>query len=142
MEISTPDIKAKNQRLTVALGAQRHQVTGDAARLQQVFWNLLKNASKFTPNGGGISIRSRNEPGRIVIEVTDTGIGFEPEAAERIFDAFAQANEAVAREFGGLGLGLAISKATVDAHGGVLRAESVGREKGATFVVELPLGPE
>ena len=84
-------------------------------------------------------MRTRNEPGRIVVEVSDTGIGFEPEAATRIFEAFEQANAEVAREFGGLGLGLAISKATVDAHGGTLRARSEGRNRGATFTVELPL---
>jgi signal transduction histidine kinase len=109
-------------------------------RLQQVFWNLLKNASKFTPDGGAIRVTSRNEPGRVLVEIADNGVGFELHDAERIFDAFAQANRAVTREFGGLGLGLAISKATVDAHGGMLRATSPGPGKGATFTVELPLG--
>jgi signal transduction histidine kinase len=140
IEVATPDIAAKEQRLTVALEAGAHPFRGDATRLQQVFWNLLKNASKFTPPGGEIRVSSRSEPGRMVIEISDTGIGFAPEAAERIFEAFAQANEAITREFGGLGLGLAISKATVDAHGGTLRAQSPGPGQGAVFIVELPLG--
>jgi two-component system CheB/CheR fusion protein len=141
MQIVGPDLKNKHQRLSVSLDAPSHTVYGDSTRLKQVFWNLLKNASKFTPEGGAISIRSRNnERGdRIAIEITDSGVGFEPEAAERIFDAFVQANEAVAREFGGLGLGLAISKATVDAHNGTMRASSAGRDQGSTFTVELPI---
>src|SRR6266478_6183283 len=104
IEVATPDIEAKEQRLTVALGAGERPFRGDATRLQQVFWNLLKNASKFTPAGGEIRVSSRTEPGRTAVEISDTGIGFEPEASERIFDAFAQANEAITREFGGLGL--------------------------------------
>ena len=123
----------------MALDAPDFRLQGDCHRLQQVFWNLLKNASKFTPEGGEIRIASRNEPGRIVVEVTDTGIGFAAEDAGRIFQAFEQANAEVTRQFGGLGLGLAISKATVDAHDGVLRAASPGRGAGATFTVELPL---
>jgi two-component system CheB/CheR fusion protein len=139
IEVTTPDIQAKEQHLEVALRADSHTLRGDATRLQQVFWNLLKNASKFTPTGGKIQVASRSEPDRLAIEISDTGIGFASEAAGHIFDAFAQANESITREFGGLGLGLAISKATVDAHGGVLRAESAGPGQGATFVVELPL---
>jgi signal transduction histidine kinase len=79
---------------------------------------------------------------RIVVEVSDNGIGLEADAVERIFDAFAQADESVAREFGGLGLGLAIAKAVVDAHGGTVRATSAGRGEGTTCIVELPLHPE
>ena len=121
-EVAAPDVKEKSQRLVCELDAENDHLTGDFKRLQQVFWNLLKNASKFTPERGGITVRSRNEPAtpdappRIVVEVSDTGIGFEADAAERIFDAFTQANETITQEFGGLGLGLAISKATVDAH--------------------------
>ena len=82
-------------------------------RLQQVLWNLLKNASKFTPEGGEIPVTSRNETSLILVEIPDTGIGIEPEALSTIFNAFNQGSEGIAREFGGLGLGLAISKATV-----------------------------
>ena len=108
-------------------------------RLQQVFWNLLKNAAKFTPDGGSIRLTSRNEPGRIVVTVVDTGIGFEAGVAEQIFEPFGQASVAVTQKFGGLGLGLAIAKAAVDGHGGELRARSSGPGKGATFTVVLPL---
>ncbi|MBV9491609.1 MAG: hypothetical protein JO069_18105 [Verrucomicrobia bacterium] len=139
VEVTKPDFDAKRQRLTVTLEAPEHRVHGDARRLQQVFWNLLKNASKFTREQGAIAIRSRSEAGRVVVEVSDTGIGFDAEAAARIFDPFEQADSSVAREFGGLGLGLAISKAAVDAHGGTLRAHSPGKDRGATFTVELPL---
>ena len=92
-----------------------------------MFWNPLKNASKFTPNGGKITLRSHNEPGRLVVAVTDTGIGLEPEASERIFKPFEQADATIAGEFGGLGLGLSIAKATVEVHGGELRVSSPGR---------------
>jgi two-component system CheB/CheR fusion protein len=139
VEISIGDIEGKLQRVTLNLEASRSRLEGDFMRLQQVFWNLLKNASKFTPEGGLIRVTSRNEPGRVLVEISDNGVGFEPEDAERIFDAFTQANRAVTREFGGLGLGLAISKATVDAHGGRLHATSPGPGKGAAFTVELPL---
>jgi two-component system CheB/CheR fusion protein len=137
--VMQPDLEKKNQRLTVALEAERHHLTGDATRLQQVVWNLLGNASKFSPEGGRIQVRTRNEAGSLLVEVTDNGIGIEPEAAARIFEAFAQANVTITREFGGLGLGLSISKATVGAHGGHLRVESAGSGQGATFIVSLPL---
>ena len=141
VEISAGDLQGKDQPITVTLAAAEHQVHGDATRLQQAFWNLLKNASKFTPKGGAIHVASRNEPGRIVVEITDTGIGFDAEVATRIFDAFSQASLEVTRQFGGLGLGLAISKATVDAHGGTLHARSDGHNQGATFTMALPLLP-
>jgi signal transduction histidine kinase len=86
-----------------------------------------------------IAVESRNESGRIVVSVADNGIGFSEEAAARLFGAFDQADASVTRRYGGLGLGLAIAKATVEAHGGTLRGESAGEGKGATFTVELPL---
>ncbi len=138
-EICQPDREAKTQRLELQLAAREFQLPGDFNRLQQVVWNLLKNASKFTPEGGEIRLRTRNEPGRVIIEITDSGIGFDPEDATRIFDAFAQASPEITREFGGLGLGLAISKATVEAHGGRIHAASPGAGQGATFTVELPV---
>jgi len=108
--------------------------------LQQVFWNLLKNAAKFTPAGGRVTIRSHNPaPDRIAIEIADNGIGIEPESLTKIFDPFEQGGAAVARRYGGLGLGLAISHAIVQAHGGTLTATSAGRGQGAVFTVELPL---
>lgn len=144
-EMAAPDIEGKEQKLTFALDAATHELSGDFQRLQQVFWNLLKNASKFTPARGHISIRSSNEAPlsgsipQILVEVTDTGIGFDEEAAERIFVAFTQAHESITQQFGGLGLGLAIAKATVDAHGGTIRGTSPGAGQGATFTVLLPL---
>ena len=139
VEVATPDVKAKGQRLTVTSGANECLMSGDLARLQQVFWNLLKNASKFTPQGGAIEIRSRCREGDDhVVEVIDSGIGLDAEATGRIFQAFEQANVEITREFGGLGLGLAIAKATVEAHGGTLRASSPGPGQGATFAVRLP----
>ncbi len=139
VEVSTPDVVAKGQQLAVHLEGDECRMDGDFTRLQQVFWNLLKNASKFTPQGGTIEVHSRClDGGDHVVEVTDTGIGMEAEAAERIFQPFEQANIDITRQFGGLGLGLAIAKATVEAHGGTLSASSPGPGQGATFTVCLP----
>jgi two-component system CheB/CheR fusion protein len=139
IEVIRPEIEAKHLALQVALEATRHHVLGDERRLQQVFWNLLGNAVKFTPPHGTIRVASHDNGRRITLEVEDTGTGFEPGDGERIFTAFEQADESVGRELGGLGLGLAIVKATVEAHGGVVRAHSAGRNRGATFRVELDL---
>lgn len=139
VEISHPDIDAKQQRLTLQLDAPRHRLEGDLARLQQAVWNLLKNASKFTPPGGAIRIRTANAADGLLVEVVDSGIGIAPDDLPRIFDAFAQANIDITRKFGGLGLGLAIAKAAIDAHGGSIRVASKGLGQGATFTISLPL---
>jgi PAS domain S-box-containing protein len=139
VEVCAPDMQAKNQRFSLALHAAEHRTRGDSTRLQQAIWNLLKNASKFTPEGGKVSLRSFNEPGRIAIEISDNGVGIDAAALPRIFDPFEQANKSVSRQFGGLGLGLAITKAIVEAHDGVLRATSEGIGKGSMFTIELPL---
>ena len=119
-------------------GAAEHHVQADSARLQQVFWNLLKNAVKFTPDGGRIRVITSNpEPGRIEVAVIDPGIGIAPEDLPRLFNAFEQGNPEITRTFGGLGLGLAISKALVDQHGGTLTGLSPGRGLGATFTLGL-----
>jgi len=133
------DFTAKRQRLDIDLAAERHVVAGDASRLQQVVWNLLKNASKFTPSQGEIRVATSNVADRFVLVVADTGIGISAEALPLIFDAFAQEGQWVTSEFGGLGLGLAIAKATVEAHHGTLVVDSGGRNQGATFTVTLPL---
>lgn len=127
--------------LVMELGAARHHVRGDPARLQQVFWNLMNNAAKFTPVGRRITIRSRNveDDGVIEIDVSDTGVGIEPEILPRLFNAFEQGDSTRARRFGGLGLGLAITKALVEAHGGTVTARSGGLGMGATFTVRLPV---
>ncbi|HYO09803.1 MAG TPA: response regulator [Tepidisphaeraceae bacterium] len=138
VEICSVDLTTKRLRTTVDLTAAKRAVRGDPARLQQVFWNLIKNAIKFTPAGGHITIHSYDDPaGSVRVAVSDTGIGIEPAALGRIFDAFEQADQWVTRQFGGLGLGLAISKALVDLHGGKLRAASGGVGQGATFTIEL-----
>jgi two-component system CheB/CheR fusion protein len=119
-----------------------HRLWADAPRLTQVFWNLLNNAVKFTPEGGTVTVRSWTDaPGWLTAEVTDTGIGIPPELLPRIFDAFEQGEPGTTRRFGGLGLGLAISKAITELHGGSLQALSEGPGRGATFRVRLPLTP-
>jgi two-component system CheB/CheR fusion protein len=140
LEISRPDIDCRQQALTVKLEADASRATGDLARLQQVFWNLLKNASKFTEGRGEIRVTSRSDgPDWIVIEIADTGRGIDPNRLADIFEAFKQEDKSVTRQFGGLGLGLAIAKATVAGHGGNISAASAGRGRGSTFTVRLPL---
>ena len=138
-DICDADFQAKQQAFTLALDAPNAGATGDADRLQQIVWNLLKNASKFTPDRGNIRLSTGQRDGWWVMEVSDTGIGIDGDALPRIFDAFVQGGAWVAREFGGLGLGLSISRSTAEAHGGRLQAHSRGRGQGATFTLELPL---
>ena len=140
VEVCKPDIEARRLHFGVDLGpAAPYWVEADASRLQQVFWNLLKNAIKFTPPDGCVGIRCRPNEKYIVVEVNDSGIGIEPEALSRIFNAFEQAERSITRQFGGLGLGLAISKAMVEMHGGQIEAHSEGQDKGATFRLRPPL---
>jgi signal transduction histidine kinase len=119
--------------------AEKHHVNADSARLQQVFWNLLNNAIKFTPVGGEISIATMNlaEGAELQVEFTDTGRGIPTEMIERIFRPFEQGDVAGLGEFGGLGLGLTIAQGIVAAHGGKLQARSEGLGRGATFAVLL-----
>ena len=119
--------------------AAPYWIEADVSRLQQVFWNLLKNAIKFTPQGGCIGIRCRPDGPQVFVEVNDSGIGIEPAAMPRIFNSFEQVERSITQQFGGLGLGLAISKAMVEMHGGDIEAHSEGLGKGATFRVRLPL---
>src|SRR5215472_11980311 len=136
LEIVRSEIEQRHLTPVVALTASRHELIADAPRLQQVFWNLLRNACKFTPENGTISVRSYNpNPRRITIEISDNGIGIEPQFVERVFYAFEQADS----QSEGLGLGLAISKAIVEMHAGTIRAHSDGLGKGTTFVIELPI---
>jgi CheY-like chemotaxis protein/anti-sigma regulatory factor (Ser/Thr protein kinase) len=131
----------KNLRVVRELKAARSHVSGDAVRLQQVLWNLLRNAVKFTPPGGQIVLRSENVDGLFRISVADTGIGIDAEAIGKIFTAFEQAERFITQRFGGLGLGLTISKRLVELHNGTLTAYSEGRDRGATFTVTLPVVP-
>ncbi len=125
--------------IQLELRANRHHVDGDPARIQQVFWNLIRNAVKFTPLNGSINLRTTNpDPEKFCAEIVDTGIGISPETLPRIFNAFEQGDTDTNRTLGGLGLGLAISSALAEMHGGMLRAESAGIGKGATFVFTLP----
>jgi signal transduction histidine kinase len=144
VEICRSELQGKRHDLVLDLVADDYHVNADSARLQQVFWNLLRNAVKFTPDGGTISVRTRNEgpDGRlVVIEVSDSGIGIEPDVMPRIFDPFQQGETTITRKFGGLGLGLAICKAVIDAHGGTLTVESPGKDKGTTLRVVLKTMP-
>jgi CheY-like chemotaxis protein len=110
----------------------------DPAKFQQIIWNLLKNAIKFTGEAGAITISSANHrPDTMTIGISDTGIGIEPDLMERIFNPFEQGERSLERRFGGLGLGLAISKSLAQAHGGSLIARSDGRDRGATFLLAI-----
>ncbi len=138
VEICSEGIAGRGVAIVLEAGAGERHVRADAGRLQQVFWNLLKNAVKFTPDGGRIRVVSANpEPGRITVAVIDPGIGIPPEELPRLFNAFEQESSETTRAFGGLGLGLAISKALVEQHGGELAGMSAGRGHGATFTVSL-----
>ena len=137
-EICREDIDHKKLHVEFRLRAGQAHVDADPARLQQVFWNLIKNSVKFTTAGGRIIIETLNPVAEdIEIRITDTGIGIEKEKIDKIFNAFEQGQSSITRRFGGLGLGLAISKAMVDAHGGKIRVESEGKDKGATFTLKL-----
>lgn len=137
-EICRDDIQQNKLRIQFQLQAPRPYVEGDPARLQQVFWNLIKNSVKFTPAGGSIRVQTVNPAAdEIEIRITDTGIGIESEKIHKVFNAFEQGQSSITRRFGGLGLGLAISKAMVDAHGGKIRVESAGKDRGTTFTLNL-----
>ncbi len=138
LETCQADIEAKKLEVSLALRADVRHVWADQDRLQQVLWNLLKNALKFTPAEGSIRIRTSDTgKGRLAIEVTDTGEGIDPDFLPRIFDVFEQANRHASRRQGGLGLGLAIAKMLVDLHNGSLTVRSEGLGHGSTFRVEL-----
>ena len=134
------NLDEKSLRLHCELDERVGELVADPARLQQVFWNILKNAAKFTPERGEIFVKtSRMDDGRYRVEFRDTGVGIEPEALGRVFTAFEQGNQLINRRYGGLGLGLAIAKALVQLHGGTIEARSEGVGKGTLFVVQLPV---
>ena len=150
VEIYRREIKAGELELVLDLAAAAAHVQADPARLQQMVWNLVQNAVKFTPTGGTIWVRSRNakalggeanadsDASRLIVEVSDTGIGIEPEVLPRVFEAFEQGDDALRRRSAGLGLGLAISRSLALAHGGSLTAASPGKGQGSTFTLDLP----
>lgn len=131
------DIVRKGLEVVTDLGAPEHYVWADPIRIQQVFWNLLNNAVKFTPPGGKIAIRTSNDEGQFLFEITDTGVGIEPEHQARIFNAFEQGEVSVIRQFGGLGLGLTIAKTLLKLHDGAISVQSEGKDRGASFRVTL-----
>jgi signal transduction histidine kinase len=143
LTICQPDIDAKHIQIVLKKQATRDRVYGDTARIQQIFWNLLKNAVKFTPDGGRIEITTISQADDFLLTMTDSGAGIDHELLPQIFDAFEKGARRAATHAkgttGGLGLGLTISKALTDLHHGKLTAVSEGPGKGATFVLSLPL---
>src|SRR5439155_744284 len=142
IEICRAEANAKRLHVYSDLRAGAHHVSADAAKFQQIVWNLLKNAIKFTGENGEITISSYNPaPQNFTITVRDTGIGIDPEIMDRIFDPFEQGDLSFQRRFGGLGLGLAISKSLAQAHGGTLVAKSEGQNRGTTFLLTMKTVP-
>jgi hypothetical protein len=136
LETCRSELEEKRLSARMELGAKAHWVRGDAERLEQVFWNLLRNAIKFTAPGGSISVRTAGaEGGRITVDVADTGVGIAPDDIARIFEPFEQGERAEGR--GGLGLGLAIAREMTERHGGTIAARSDGPDRGAVFEVAL-----
>ena len=139
--IETVRLAAEAKRIGIEVHIEPNigQTTGDAGRLQQVVWNLLTNAVKFTPAGGGVEVRLTQVNRQACLQVSDTGKGIAPEFLPYVFEHFRQEDGATTRKFGGLGLGLAIVRQIVELHGGRVWADSEGENRGATFTVQLPL---
>jgi signal transduction histidine kinase len=130
--------QSKQLAITLVQDAPDARVSGDPDRLQQVFWNLLSNAVKFTPVGGHVDVGMRDVGDNVIITVTDTGVGIQPEFLPFVFERFRQADSTSTRQHSGMGLGLAIVRHVIELHGGSVRAESGGEDRGATFTVALP----
>ena len=139
VETVSPAAQAKRIQVRVVLEPRMGPVQGDPQRLQQVVWNLLSNAVKFTPAHGAVEVAVTREAGAAQIRVSDTGQGMAADLLPHVFDRFRQADSSTTRRHGGLGLGLSIVKQLVELHGGTVRAESPGVDRGATFVIQLPL---
>ncbi len=131
-------VQDKQIRLELELDAAQPYVDADQARMQQVLWNIVRNAVKFTPRGGRVLIRTECRQGELHLACSDSGIGIAGDALPRIFSPFEQADAEVSKSYGGLGLGLAIAHGLMAQHGGGIRASSDGRDKGATFTITLP----
>jgi two-component system, chemotaxis family, CheB/CheR fusion protein len=142
LTITRSDIVGKRLNLRVELRAERHIVSTDAARLQQVLWNVLRNAINYSEEQGAITISSSNDADMLVVQIADAGIGMSPEMLERVFKPFEQADRARSARYGGLGLGMAISHALIEQMNGTLTAASEGVGKGATFTIRLPVAPD
>lgn len=141
LAIAEPAFRKKEIAVAMELNARDHFVRGDAARLAQVFSNLLTNAAKFTPHGGRVNVRTTASDGQVQVEVSDSGIGIDAKLLPQIFEPFRQGELHTAQRSGGLGLGLSVAKGLVDAHGGTIEARSAGAGQGATFIVTLPSLP-
>jgi CheY-like chemotaxis protein/anti-sigma regulatory factor (Ser/Thr protein kinase) len=142
VDLFASQFQAKGVQLSAELSARSTTIMGDAGRLRQVVSNLLGNALKFTPQGGSVRVRTYDGPdGHFVLEITDSGVGIEAAALQRIFSPFEQADASTTRQFGGLGIGLTISKVLVELHNGTIHAQSPGLGKGATILVSLPTCP-
>jgi CheY-like chemotaxis protein len=137
LDIFKTEIAHKKLRVHTDLAAAEHYARADDSRLMQVFWNVIKNAIKFTPEGGAIHIDSVNDGGKVIVCVSDNGIGIEPELLPRIFDSFEQGVRRVQAGHGGLGLGLAISRAIIEAHHGQVEASSPGKNRGPIVTIAL-----
>jgi len=137
LDIFKTEIAHKKLRVHTNLVAAEYYARADDSRLMQVFWNVIKNAIKFTPEGGAIHIDSVNDGGKVVVRVSDNGIGIEPELLPRIFDSFEQGVRRVQAGQGGLGLGLAISRAIIEAHQGQVEASSPGKNRGTMVTISL-----
>ena len=138
VDVIRPAATAKDVRLQVVLDPAAGPVAGDASRLQQVIWNLLTNAVKFTPKGGRVQVRLERINSHLEITISDTGEGISPDFLPYVFDRFRQADNSISRRHGGLGLGLSIVRQLVEMHGGTVNVHSNGLEQGATFIVKLP----
>jgi len=139
VNVVRPTAEAKGIQIEFDFAREPTVVSGDANRLQQVFWNLLSNAVKFTAPGGKVRLSLRQLDSEVEIEIADTGQGIDPEFLHFVFDRFRQADSTSTRQHGGLGLGLAIARHLVEIHGGHISAASDGDGKGATFRLRLPL---
>jgi PAS domain S-box-containing protein len=141
IEAVRPSAEAKRVRIQTRLESEIAPILGDAERLQQVVWNLLSNAIRFTPSGGWVRVDLRHDDKEIELQVSDNGIGIQAEFLPNIFDRFTQADSSITRAQGGLGMGLAIVKSLVELHGGVVSVYSAGEGQGAAFTIRLPLNP-
>ena len=147
VEVVRQDVEARGQTLSLSLPREPVQLDADPTRLEQVFGNLLNNASKFTPKGGHISLAAEladgeaQAPGEIVVQVRDDGIGMTPDTLAHVFDLFMQADRSLERSRGGLGIGLTLARRLVELHGGSVEAHSAGQGLGSAIVVRLPILP-
>ena len=139
IDVVRPMAEAKHIKIEKEFDVSTGEVSGDATRLQQIFWNLLSNAIKFTPEGGLVKVRVGQVNSQAEITVTDTGQGISAEFLPYVFERFRQADSSYTRKHSGLGLGLAIVRHLVELHGGTVSAESAGEEQGSSFAIRIPL---